>query len=115
MKRSSNLHFTTAAGLVAALFFSIQVNAQETVRLQGHVLDVLPTAVHLTRSPQNAQESIALTLMLNWSAPAGPGVRGAVYDWQEFRTRRAALDMQRGRQPDRRRVTMGTCGDSRVC
>lgn len=69
MKRN-NLLLTAAVGLAAALLFTAQVSAQDTVRLQGHVLDVLPMAVRMNRTPQSAQEPIALTLMLNWSDQA---------------------------------------------
>jgi subtilase family serine protease len=55
----------------ALLFAAAPCNAQEIVRLQGHVLDVLPYATHLARTPQSAQEPLTLTVMLNWSDPAG--------------------------------------------
>jgi hypothetical protein len=62
---------TAAAGVAAVLIVTAQLSAQDTVRLQGHVLNILPMAVHLLRTAESAQQPITLTIMLNWSDPAG--------------------------------------------
>jgi hypothetical protein len=75
-----NVNLTESAGryarrircvLAVTLLSAVQASAQDTVRLQGHVVDVLQQAVHLVRTPQSVEEPLTLTVMLNWSDPAG--------------------------------------------
>ncbi len=60
--------------LFAALTVTVAGNAQgptETVRLPGHVLELLPSAARLPRDPQAATEQMILTIVLNRSDPGG--------------------------------------------